>query len=63
MSNCREMSEVKFSEKQIVETSLHKTNYIRVVSFLAILIVQISFKIQRCYTDLVKTDVPSISAS
>lgn len=27
MGNCREMSEVKFSEKQIVETSLHKTNY------------------------------------
>ena len=63
MGNCREMSEVKFSEKQIVETSLHKTNYIRVVSFLAILIVQISFKIQCCYRDLVKTDVPLISAS
>ena len=61
--NCREMSEVKFSEKQIVETSLHKTNYVRVFSFLAVLIVQISFKILRCYRGLVKTDVSSVSAS
>lgn len=57
------MSEVKFSEKQIVETSLHKTNYVRVFSFLAVLIVQISFKILRCYRGLVKTDVSSVSAS
>lgn len=63
MGNCREMSEVKISEKQIVETSLHKTNYVRVVSFLAILIVQISFKILHCYRGLVKTDVSSIPAS
>lgn len=63
MGNCREMSEVKFSEKQIVETSLHKTNYVRVFSFLAVLIVQISFKILRCYRGLGKTDVSSVSAS
>lgn len=63
MGNCREMSEVKFSEKQIVETSLHKTNYVRVFYFLVVLIVQISFKFYVAIEVLGKTDVSSVSAS